>query len=339
MKTFFTILTLSASALICAQADLLGDFEAHASSLPGWNDEAKAALAAEGDEATKISAALRILYPDLGPAMESVSGNPAGLLEMTESPDPYLASESSFYLARELMKREEFEKARPFMKQINEKWADKSPRALQSLYYQGVVENELLMRADAIESLSEFIEASPKDSRLSESAQDLLGAMEGRGEGSIGDVADHMGFSERRLDKEDPGKNTQEVQEKIVKMLDTLIAEAEKKEEEQQKQQQPGGSSPSPGQGNKPGGGEGQNAGGNPNTTQAPKVVRRVRGSTKSAWDDLRQKDRNAEALSAIKSKYPPRYQQLIEQYYRDLNESANGGDESGDDAVNPDIN
>ena len=51
-------------------------------------------------------------------------------------------------------------------------------------------------------------------------------------------------------------------------------------------------------------------------------MVRRVRGSTKNAWDDLRQKDRNADALSALKSKYPPRYQQLIEQYYRDLNES-----------------
>ena len=48
-------------------------------------------------------------------------------------------------------------------------------------------------------------------------------------------------------------------------------------------------------------------------------MVRRIRGAAASAWDDLRERDRGTDALSAMKSKYPARYKELVEQYYRDL--------------------
>jgi hypothetical protein len=58
--------------------------------------------------------------------------------------------------------------------------------------------------------------------------------------------------------------------------------------------------------------------------------VRRIDGAAKSAWDDLRKRQRENDALSGLKSKYPPRYQELVEQYFSDLQQ---GGDEGADEA------
>ena len=68
-------------------------------------------------------------------------------------------------------------------------------------------------------------------------------------------------------------------------------------------------------------------AGRNVQAQQAPKVVRRIRGAAASAWDDLRERDRGTEALSALKSKYPARYKELVEQYYRDLQATSERGE------------
>ena len=57
-------------------------------------------------------------------------------------------------------------------------------------------------------------------------------------------------------------------------------------------------------------------------------MVRRIRGAAASAWDDLRDRDRGADALSAMKSKYPARYKELVEQYYRDLQSAEEKGGE-----------
>ena len=48
-------------------------------------------------------------------------------------------------------------------------------------------------------------------------------------------------------------------------------------------------------------------------------TLKALRGAAESAWDDLRKRDRGAEALGALKSKYPARYKTLVDQYYRSL--------------------
>ena len=87
------VIATALSMVPFASAEIVSEFEKHATALPGWNEEAKTALAAEGDAASRISASLRALYPKLGPAMEAVSENPAGLLELTQSEDPFLAAD------------------------------------------------------------------------------------------------------------------------------------------------------------------------------------------------------------------------------------------------------
>lgn len=56
--------------------------------------------------------------------------------------------------------------------------------------------------------------------------------------------------------------------------------------------------------------------------------MRRIRGAAASAWDDLRDRERGTEALSAMKSKYPARYKELVEQYYRSLQDAEKKGGE-----------
>ena len=42
------------------------------------------------------------------------------------------------------------------------------------------------------------------------------------------------------------------------------------------------------------------------------KVVKRVSNTERSPWDNLRDRERGAEAFSAIKDKFPARYQKLV---------------------------
>ena len=48
----------------------------------------------------------------------------------------------------------------------------------------------------------------------------------------------------------------------------------------------------------------------------ATRVKRLHRGGPQSPWSHLRDKDRDP-VFNAIKEKFPARYQQLIEQYYK----------------------
>ena len=82
------------------------------------------------------------------------------------------------------------------------------------------------------------------------------------------------------------------------------------------------------GQGKKPGQGgrrqsqaQGQgsqsgNSGGGSKGIDSDTVKRLHRGGPQSPWSQLRDKDRDP-VYSAIKEKFPARYQQLIEQYYK----------------------
>jgi hypothetical protein len=54
-------------------------------------------------------------------------------------------------------------------------------------------------------------------------------------------------------------------------------------------------------------------------------VKRLHRGGPQSPWSNLRDKDRDP-VYSAIKEKFPGRYQQLIEQYYKSFQDESDGG-------------
>jgi hypothetical protein len=148
-------------------------------------------------------------------------------------------------------------------------------------------------------------------------------------EGTLSDVQLRMDFSRRKLTLEDTGNETRQQQDKIIEILAKLIKEAEERE----CNCKGGGSGKGQKPGSKPGEGEGQaegqgsqsgNSGGGSKGTDTDTVKRLHRGGPQSPWSHLRDKDRDP-VYSAIKEKFPARYQQLIEQYYKSFDDDSEG--------------
>ena len=277
-------------------------------------------------ESNSLTAPLRRVYPDFAEALKAASDEPSDgidkLLKLSNSDNDFLASEASYYLARLLIGEGRYEESLPHLKKIRDQWRNETLRFGEVLYYQGLSYSNMLQRTAASDSLHDFVENHPNESpRLLGAALDIIASLERVNRGSIDDVASHMEFSRRKLGLKDVGENTQVAQFKIIEMLDELIKRAE-----EQENPPPPNLNSSPNQGNSQGqAGNGQGNGqnnsqqGNPSAQNPPRVVRRVRGAAESAWDDLRKRDRGADALGALKSKYPARYKMLVEQYYRSV--------------------
>ena len=347
-KTFALVALLglvNLSGLNAAQkdeaADVLAGFE---EVLQAREDTDPALLAAVAqliaDETTDPAALtdiLREMHPAFGKALEAAADteSDAGveqLKKLAASEDPFLAAESAYYLGRTLMARQRNDDALPYFIKIQDDYFDQSLRVGESIYYQGICEALTLQRDAASMSLNDFVDLYPDaPERLINDANDTISRIENVFDGSIEDVADHMDFVTNKLMLIEAGEETQEIQNDVIAMLDELIEQAE------QPPESPGGSpqgAPSPSPGSQPGqnsgsgSGQSQQAGQNAQAQQAPKVVRRIRGAANSKWDDMRDRERGTEALSAMKSKYPSHYKELVEQYFRDLQSAS---EESGE--------
>jgi hypothetical protein len=272
---------------------------------------------------TVLTEALRAAYPEFNQAVRGlteIDAEPAmkKLMELTQSEDPYLAADSSFFLARGYVQQENFESALPLLRRVNGEFKDRTLRKSEALFFQGMAEMNTLDREAATRTLRKFQNLRTRPSRrMREEVSRMLLTLEMAEEGSMHDVAEHMDFSRRRLGMEDPSVETQEVQDDIVAMLDDLIKAAEEQEDQQ---------SQSPGQGQSGSGAAGQNAGiggsAVPDTGVNP-LSRPDLNAKRSAWDNPRERERQAEALSGLKEKFPARYIQLIEQFSLDLQEEA----------------
>lgn len=308
-----------------------------------WTDEQKATVAelaeqmsARSDQADRlIVAALRKTHEPFDQAlralgMEDPQRGMKLLEELAPHDDPYLATHARFYLARAHAMNERYEAALPLLEKITE------PKALgrtldsgEAMFLRGVAAAETLDRESAIVTLNTFIANYPFASERT-----LVGAMQMVDEltwmeaGSLGDVQDRMDYSRRRLDIEEPGKITQEEQVRIVAMLDKLIEEAEEDES--------GGGGGGGGGGGQGGGqGQGEGSGGGPagggpggakssnlpgGSSSIGRLNRRVTGDAEEMWGEARRRERE-QVMAAIKARYPDRYRQIIEAYFKRLQE------------------
>lgn len=275
-----------------------------------------------------ITEALRRLYPEFAAALtalgeEEIARASDKLKELSAAKDRFLAAESTFFLARAYLMDERFEEALPLLEKVVSKWSDSTLQAGQALFLQGVSQSRMLQRKKAIQSLTEFIKQNPDaPERMRVGAWRHIQLLQLIDDGSLVDVQDRMDFSRRRLSLENSGKKTRDVQDGIIAMLDKLIKQAEKKEKSGQcsacqgkgcKQCQGSGKS-----GGKSGAG-GNTAGRGQSTAKADR--RTHRGGPRTPWDDLVKKNRNPRTFAALKAKFPARYQQLVEQYYRSFQE------------------
>ena len=278
----------------------------------------------------------RELSPDFSAALdhlvnEDLPSAQTVLTKLTESKDPYLAAESSFYLARSYIMEDRYEEALPHLQAIGDRWSQHTLHSPESLFLRGVSEIRVLKRKEASASLSAFLKQYPNASeRMKIAAFRMLDLLEQTEEGSLRDVQTLMEYSRRRLTLEVPDKKTQEAQEKAVALLEKLIEKAEeqeskgqgkgKGEKKEQSKSQGNNQSESEGQGSPSQSTSGQ-GGSNQNDQSPDKVVRELRGGPKTPWDHLRNKQREEKAFAALKAKFPNRYQRLVEQYFRSFQE------------------
>jgi hypothetical protein len=134
-------------------------------------------------------------------------------------------------------------------------------------------------------------------------------------------VARRMKDVQRRLALEEPGKPTQEQQQKILDELDELI----KKLEEQRKQQQQMAAASQGGSGADPGRAAEESM---PSELKGDGNVDRKRLVAGDAWGSLPPAERER-LTQAITRDFPPHYRGLIEDYFRTLAAEADAAEET----------
>lgn len=181
--------------------------------------------------ADSASRALRKFFPELDGALEEKDAEKSieKLKALTETGNPFLSAEAHYGIGRRLFGEDKHEEAVPLFDKVATQLAGHTLRAGEAHYYLGVCQQAMLDREKAIgtfETLLAFF-GEEVSNRLKDDAEDRIVQLKRDIDGSLGDVANHMGFSERKLGQTDSGERTQEVQEHIISMLDELIAQAE----------------------------------------------------------------------------------------------------------------
>lgn len=285
--------------------------------------------------AIAITEGLREIYPTYREALQSVGEENLAaaaktLQGLTTSNDPFLAADASYFLARVYLLEERYEDSLPLLESLEAKFATQTNRAGEGLFLKGVAEAQMLRRKDAMTSLQRYIAENPDaPERMKIGAWRQLEILKRVEEGTLSDVQLRMDFSRRRLSLEDTGDNTRVEQQKIISMLDKLIKDAEEQEcnckgkgqgKGQGKKQGKPGEGEGEGEGQPGEGKQGGKNGGGSKGIDSSSAERLQRGGPQSPWSQLREKERDP-VFNAIKDKFPGRYQQLIEQYYKSFQE------------------
>jgi tetratricopeptide (TPR) repeat protein len=285
------------------------------------------------DRAAAITESLRLLNPEFKEALaalgeDNLGAAIVGLTKLRDASEPYLAAAASFYLARAYMLDEHFEEALPLLADLQGKWADQTPSGGEVLFLRGVAEVALLRHGEAMATLTQFLSEYPDaPERMRVGAFRQLEQLKLFQEGTLSDVHLRMDYSRRKLSLEDTGTDTRVQQDKIIDILAKLIKEAEEREcncrggggKGQKPGSKPGESESKQGEGSQSG-----SSGGGSRGTDTDAVKRLTRGGPQSPWSRLRDKDRDP-VYNAIKEKFPARYQQLIEQYYKSFQDDSEG--------------
>lgn len=268
-----------------------------------------------------ITEGLAGLYPEFSQALEALGNDELStarelLTTSAESSDKFLAADATYFLARSAIFGENYESALPMLDRVTTDFADYSIQKANSLFFKGMAESALLKRTDAVATLNQFLEKYPNASeRMRVSAMRRVQELQMVEDGSLFDVYERMDYSRRHLQLEKTGVETQTQQDEIVKILDKLI---KKIEDQECKNCNSNCNKPGQSQGQKQGKGQGQGQSQSGAGSQNPDgYANRTFGTgPTSPWSDLRERSRDP-AFTAIKEKYPARYQKIIEQYYK----------------------
>ena len=269
-----------------------------------------------------ITEGLALIYPKFTEALELVGNDESSkaiavFQDLVKSEDKFLAAEAKYFIARAYVYDENYEDALPVPTEFEKEFAVDSVQTGNALYLKGIALANTLRNKEAVQALTQFMNDYPNASeRMRVGAFRQLQIVSSIKKDTLGDIFQRMEFSRRRLSLERTDQNTKIEQDNIVKMLNTMIKKAEDQEKKSKsKGEKPGEEQkPSEGDGKKEGKGKSNNGKGSKNPDG---FAKRTFGSgDASDWSKLRDRERDP-AFNAIKEKFPARYKELVEKYYK----------------------
>lgn len=276
--------------------------------------------------------ALAVLYPAYRAGLDAFDrGESQRVLEsmrpLTEDADPYLAANARYFQVRALVDLNRFEEAEKALSEWTdsvEQIAHHTPYAAHLGLIRGFCEYRNLRFDDAARTLALVASRFPGSPEPVEfGVRQLLLEIERRERGNLREVSELMTYVADRLSAADAGQRVRETQDEVLARLDKLIQETQQREQQQK-------AAAARAQGMKPTGGE-PNGKENPRegreTSEAPTGagdVGELHGSPRAmpgeSWGKLPPSERER-ILQAIRERFPSRYRQIVEQYYRSLAE------------------
>jgi hypothetical protein len=186
-------------------------------------------------------------------------------------------------------------------------------------FHKAVAEHALIQKKESVHSIARLLDDvadCPERYKMVATLMFLDMQSWKDDEKDLSNIAKLMDNSERRLDLARPGPKTQEIQKKIVFRLDELIKDIEN-------QMKNGGQCQCPGGGSQPGPGTNQPSSPQTDsqiqTNSGPGVVDQKKLQHLAAnWGKLPEKER-AKAMMELTKDLPPRYREVIENYFKTL--------------------
>lgn len=307
-------------------------FAKHVRALPAENSAAVAVILKSlendytGDDGESfVPDSLAVLYPRFRKALEAFDDERYAdvvklLKPLNGNDDPFLAANASYFHARALTERGLMEETETFL----EPWlkADgpliaRTPYAAHLWFINAVCQFNNLRFEPADKSLkhllAEYTDA-PEPVRVG--ARQLALEIKRREIGSLGQVSELMTYAADRLKVSDSAERVRRRQEEAAKLLERLIKQAEQREKKQS-----GGGSAKPG-------GQKQGSPTKPaERSQLPSGAGEIgelrdpgRADPGELWGKLPPAERER-ILQSLRSRFPSRYRELVEQYFRSLAE------------------
>lgn len=282
------------------------------------------------DRAGFVPDALAVLHPTFRRALDAFDASrPEVVAELLtplmQSDDPFLRATAGYYLARAQIDQGKHEEAEVLLSELTAPAAEIerfTPYAAHLWFLRGFCEASNLRYEQAAASLAVVAERfgdAPESVAIG--AKQLALELERREQGSLEEVARLLSYAFARLNVADATPRVRERQDQAVVLLHKLIKEAEDRE----KAQRGGGGGGSGGQGQKspgtspPMGGADQSS--------APEGAGRIgdlhsvdKANPGAMWGKMPPAERE-KILQSLRDRFPSRYRQLVEQYYRSLAE------------------
>lgn len=250
------------------------------------------------------------------------------LTPLRASGDPYLRHNAEAYAIRAMVAMDQLVEARASIEAVlqnREEFSAHTFAESEMAYLLGYCHVQLLEFDKGRATLEQFLRDYPDaPQRLVVTARQMLAELARRVPESIGEVADLMQFSQKRLANADTGEKVRQAQQRVIDLLDELIDEAQKREQQaqqasqsqskKQQQKQQNQSQPQPQQ--QP-------------MDQSQLDQRRANAALKKAgrvvqpgeaWGAMPEAQRE-KVLQVLRDSFPGRYRVLVEQYYESLAE------------------